>query len=367
MNWTRIAAVATVSVGLIATPVSAATIKLTQISTTFNTPIGIDYHEPTNTVAMSVNYGSGGNPYNFELVASDGTRTQFSSISGMSDEVKIATVRSVARGGSAQSLAQGFLVGELFTGNGIDGEIVRISPNGSSTFTWSLPGAGNGLMRGSLYVDRTGVYNGDLIVVTTGGEVWRIASSAPANCATGCTKIADVNTHLEGVITVPNDPIKYGSIAGKIIAGAEGPGLMYVFDANGFVGTHNLGVAIEDIDLIQANENFFGVNFGTNKLLGASASDFASMVGDILLTQEFGGGPSGLFRLYWNGTSLVAESIGLSLGSATPGQWEHVTFAPAGILEIPAVPLPASLLLLGGGVAMLAARMRLTGATTKPR
>src|SRR4030095_6885952 len=147
---------------------AGADLKLTQISTPFPSPIGIDYHEPTDSVVMSVNYASG-NPFNFERVEADGTHVQFSAISGLSDEVKIATARS----GSV------FPSGTLFTGNGIDGQITQISPDGSSIINpWvSLPGAGNGLMRGSLYVDRTGVYGGDVIAVTTAGEVWRINSA----------------------------------------------------------------------------------------------------------------------------------------------------------------------------------------------
>ena len=38
-------------------------ITLIPISTTFNNPIGIDYHPPSNSVVMSVNY-SGGTPTN---------------------------------------------------------------------------------------------------------------------------------------------------------------------------------------------------------------------------------------------------------------------------------------------------------------
>jgi hypothetical protein len=314
-----------------------AAIKLTQISTPFNNPIGIDYHEPTNSVVMSVFYSSG-SPRNFERVNLDGSHTPFSTASGFTDEVKIATVRSGGVGG--------FTTGDLFTGNGVDGQVVRITAGGATVINpWvSLPGGGNGLMRGALHVDRTGVFGGDLIVVTTAGEVWRVTSAGSP------TMLADVNVHLEGVSTVPNNAVKYGPLAGKIIAGAEGVGLLYAFDTLGNVSTYNVGVNIEDIDLIPANENFFGVNFGTSRLLGAPASEFAPFAGDILLTQEFpSGGGTGLYRLYWNGSSLVTEQFTLKTGSEFPGQWEHVTFAPAGIAEIDPVniPEPTSLALIG--------------------
>ena len=328
----------------------AQAITLTQISTNFNTPIGIDYHQPTNSVVMSVNY-SGGQPHNFERVQLDGTHVQFSNISGFTNEVKIATARSGNGGGWAP--------GTLFTGNGVDGQIVRIVPDGSSSSIIDLPGAGNGLMRGSLYVDRTGVYGGDLIAVTTSGEVWRVTSAGVG------TMLADVNTHLEGMITVPNDVAKYGPLAGKIIAGAEGEGRLYIFDNTGFIDNPLIGVNIEDIDLIVANENFFGVNFGTNRLLGAPASEFAGIVGGILLTQETHSG-SGLYNLTWNGVSLVASQLSLDAGSAPVGQWEHVTFAPAGINEIPPTkapglvpePITAALGLMGLGVLGMATRRR---------
>lgn len=320
---------------LSALPTLAADIHLTPISTAFPSPVGIDYHQPTDSVIMSVYYPAGF-PYNFERVNADGSHTQFSTFAGMSDEVKIAT----ARPGSV------FAAGTLFSGNGVDGQIVKISPDGSSIINpWvSLPGSGNGLMRGSLYVDRTGVFGGDLIAATTTGEVWRINSSGTPSL------LADVGVHLEGLSTVPNDSAKYGPLAGKIIAGAEGVGLLYAFDTTGAFSTYNVGVQIEDIDLIPENENFFGVNYGSGRLLGAPASEFDGIEGDILLTQEFDT-DSGLHRLYWNGTSLVAEALTLAPNSAIPSQWEHVTFAPAGIREIPdpVVPEPAT---VGTGLAV---------------
>src|SRR4029453_5620696 len=136
-------------------------------------------------------------------------------------------------------------------------------------------------MRGSLYVDRTGLYNGDLIVCTTEGEVWRVNDVAEP------TPIADVNVHLEGLVVVPDVPVRFGPLAGKILAGAGAQGILWAFDANGIdplfaagsgpLTTAGEPVYIEDIDIVTPNENFFGVNYGNSKLLGAAASDFLAL------------------------------------------------------------------------------------------
>jgi hypothetical protein len=298
------------------------TLKFTAISTAFNTPIGIDYHEPTNTVVLSVNYGTGGVPYNFERIDVDGNHAQMSTYSGMTDEVKIAAAR---KGNPANIPA-----GTLFTGNGKDGEIVCISADGTKIDDpWVSLGAGNGLMRGSLYVDRTGVFGGDLIVVTTTGKVWRVTAAGVP------TKIAEVATHLEGVIVVPYLPSRYGPIAGQIIAGAEEAHLLYAFAKDGTISSYSIGVDVEDIDYLIPNENFFGSNYGTSRLLGVSYTELLPMAGDILLAQEnVVAGTSGLFRLQWTGTKLEALPIPFSADSAPIGQWEHVTTAGAGIKEI---------------------------------
>ena len=251
-------------------------ITLTPITTGFNGIIGIDHYEPTNQVLISVNYPSG-NPHNFELIASDGTRTTYSTISALTDEVKIATAKD---DGGGLSLG-GFAPGTAFTGTGVAGEVTRIAPGGTQPFNapWvTLPGEG-GLLRGSTYVDRTGIFGGDLIVVTTAGNVWRVDSAGNP------TLLASLGVHLEGVITVPNDSVKYGPWAGKILAGAEGQGRIYSIDTAGNTAFFTLGINPEDFDIIPANQNFYGVNYPTT-LFGAPPSEFVGMVGDFIITQE---------------------------------------------------------------------------------
>jgi RHS repeat-associated protein len=289
--------------------------RLSTISTGFNSPIGIDYHQPTNQIVMSVNYNGGGQPHNFELVAADGTHSRFSNIRGLTDELKLATARD---DGGGMSLG-GFRAGELFAGTGVPGVIARVSPDGSTVQNpWvTLPGE-NGLMRGSLHVDRTGVFGGDLIAVTTNGGVWRITAAGQA------TQLTSIPTHLEGLSTIPDNPQKYGPWAGKILIGAENQRRFYTVDARGNTAFFDLDIYPEDIDLIPENENFFGVDFGSNRLMGAPASAFRDMVGDLLVAQE--SGP--LYRVHWNGTEFKKTTL------ATVFQWEHVTFAPAGIVEV---------------------------------
>jgi hypothetical protein len=284
-------------------------VTLTPIAIGFNNPIGIDYHEPTDQVVMSVNYPSG-TPNNFERVAQDGTRTPFSTASGFTDEVKIATVRS----GPHQS---GFTAGELFTGNGKAGEIVRISPDGTTVQNPWVTLDDPGLLRGSLFQDHYGVFGGDLIVVTTTGGVWRVTEPGSA------TQLANLGVHLEGVTTVPDLPAQYGPWAGKVVTGAEQQGEIHAIDTGGNVQTFSLGVSPEDIEIIPPGANFLGVDFAGATLWGAPSSEFAAMVGDFLIAQEAAGV---LWHVRWDAPSgsFQTEQV------AQVGQWEHVTFAPVG-------------------------------------
>jgi YD repeat-containing protein len=305
-------------------------LALQTISLGWNNPIGIDYHPPTNSVIVSVNYGSG-SPYNFELDAPDGTRTRFSNVSGITDEVYFAVARDE---GGGRSLG-GFLAGELFHGNpNLPGVIARVAPDGSSELSpWvRLPGEAGFIGRTGISLDRTGVFGGDLLVMTSAGNLWRVSSTGQS------TLIApNLGGDLESVVSLPNDPVKYGPWAGKIVVGGEDQTRLTIVDVNGTVTFADLGLKPENILVIPANENFFGVDYGDFQLKGAPAWAFAGMVGDLLMAEEL---PGRLWRVHWNGSQFEKTQL------VQISQWEHVTFAPTGLLEIPppapTVALPGS-------------------------
>jgi len=289
---------------------------LQKVTTPFNNPVGIEYHPPSNRMIVSVFYGNG-QPHNFEFVNTDGTREQFSNISGFTDEVYFAIARDEGGGHNIG----GFAAGEMFVGTGVPGVIARVSPDGATVDNpWvTLPGE-TGLMRGMLQFDRTGTFDGDLIVTTTAGNVWRVTSAGAP------TMLANLGGgDWEGLAVVPNDPLRYGPWAGKIVVGDEGRDGVYTVDAAGEVALTQIAIRPENIMIVPPNENFFGVDFGSASVYGASASQFKSMVGDVLIAEEFGGA---LWHVQWDGATFQKILL------ARVAQWEHTAFGPAGISEI---------------------------------
>jgi uncharacterized repeat protein (TIGR01451 family) len=352
------------------------TINLEPFATEFNNPIGIDFYEPAvglGRLIMTVNYyptcpGCPVPPvglHNIDLVSMDGTHEQFSNLAGEPDELKIATVR-------ASSCTGGFPVGTAFVGTGGEGEasITRIDPAGGLTQPWVALPTDEPVVRGSLYQDRHCVFGGDLIVVTGNpqdpptdrpsnfaGSVWRINSFGVA------TKIVSLGKHLEGVITLPDDPATWGPLAGRIVVGDEDfvftPDL---FQHNGPHGklfgiksatdiitvgatadpqypafphfTTNVPIHPEDLDIINrprpgisGDGDLYAVDFGNAQVLRAPASDFADKCGELLVSHEFpdDDAPAGFSTLKWNGTSYVVTPLA-NLGSAVVGHFEHVSF-----------------------------------------
>lgn len=121
----------------------------------------------------------------------------------------------------------GFLPNDTYTGNDQPGEIVKTTDDGTSVIErWVvLPDAVAPVT--GVVQDRSCAFDGDLIVVTGGNTptVWRVTSAAVP------TIVASLTAPVEGVVTVPSDPSRFGPVAGRILT--SGTDRTYAIDAGG--------------------------------------------------------------------------------------------------------------------------------------
>ncbi len=287
-------------------------------------PVGIDYSPTTNSLLISVNANANGQPNNFArlgVLGGNATLTNWSAVSNFTGEIKLATVKTTANG---------WTQGDMYFGTGQAGQIGWVSANGTSVNTNWLTLSGEPNPIGGLYIDQSGVFGGDLIVVsgasTFGGGVWRITA------AKGTNKVAQINdssghgVDCEGVVTVPNDAAKYGPWAGTILTCGETASLIYAIDVNKNVIAYDLGlVSPEDVRLIPSGQNLYCTDAGSYVVLKVPQGNFGGFVGDVLFVNEAINSPSALLIAHWTGAQFVVRQI--PLGNSL----EHVAFAPIDI------------------------------------
>lgn len=340
------------------------TVTLQSLDSEANAHYGIDYHPLTKKIVVSANTPNG-EPHNFEQIAAGGSHSRYTNVSGMTGELIIAVVREGSAANDGRSIG-GFGRGEMFFAaarmfgaNNRDGVISRVSADGSSVQqSWvKLPSPGSGDEQfsrgartddfipppdesvGGLHVDTTGLFGGDLIAVTGGGDVWRINEAGVA------TRLAQVGMALCGVIVVPGDSDRYGPWAGKIVSAAfDGSSTsIAAVDGNGAFEFFALEAppsdsptpiedpyrSAVDLEIVPAHQNFFGIDEGpAQKIVAARAEDFADLVGDVVIAFN-GSLSSSLSRVTWNGQSFIYTTL------AEANRWNQITFAPVGILDVP--------------------------------
>jgi hypothetical protein len=333
-------------------PISQAQSPITLLpvqGTAFLHPTGIGYHEPSGTLLLS-EYFSNGLPYNFDRILFDGTHVQFTNISGMQDEIYFASVRS----SYTYSIAQGFQFGDMFTGNGVGGQVMRIrtDANGNNpviTNPWVVlppPPSGKalGYIRGGLCFDETGIYNGDLIVAVDGGQVYRVNASAHATFI-GDVSVVNPNVGLlEGVIVLPNDTTLFGPYAGYVMGGGKylwtlAPGVTpkQWMSATALSGGNNN--EFENFNIAIPYTNFFGVDQAGGEIVASLWQDWQPYWNNVIMCTEWppNSGSSGIFVVTYNSSisNFTLTEIPLTSGSRRPSDFEGATFAQAGVNDIP--------------------------------
>jgi RHS repeat-associated protein len=280
-------------------------IPLTPISQGLNNPLGLDHHQPSNKLVISIN-GSPGQPSRLQLVAADGSRSEFAETSRTSSSVNIVAVRRAAAG---------FKPGELFIEASAPGAIAHVSSDGLSVQNpWITLPKETAPVSGGLTIDGTGLFNHELLAVSAQGRVWRI------NAQGGATLVVDLHASAQGVAVIPNNSERYGDWAGKLLVGDPLQAGFHAVDPQGKAVFYRLGISPKDIDLVAANENLFAVDAKKGTLYTASALALSRVVGDLLVTQE---NPGTIWRVRWSGREFQMEKL------ASTTQLAQVTFSPA--------------------------------------
>lgn len=271
-----------------------------------NRPAGID--RLGGAVLSTVN-GPGGMPFNLERIEPGAGRAPFSSLMGRRGDLALATSGSPA--------------GAVFTSNGSDGQIVRIADGGATVLDpWVALGAIGAIT--DLHVDGSGVFGGDLLVVTSLGRVWRVADDGRG------APLADLGRACAGVITLPDDP-RYGPLAGKCVVGVEGQASLYAVAADGSVTAHAMPAPVHALAHIASGEALFGVDAGNGQLVRVPASELVPFAGDVLLAQQLPRpGEAGLFLLRWDGGALRATPFSPAARSAPVFRWGQLASGASG-------------------------------------
>lgn len=226
------------------------------------------------------------------------------------------------------------------------GGLYHFSNNGATQGTFSVMGAtslNSEYVKGIAF-DPYGNFNHDMLVTTNTGNLYRVNSSGVA------TLLANITGQvLEGIDFAPAG---FGPVGGQVVVASESAGTLFAVSTAGVVtNLSTLGVTIgmaEEIGFVPLNlgsggplEGFYAAAYPFSGIQKADASQFAGMLGDAIVTGEYGS-TDPVTDVHWNGTNFVLTSIG-----NLPAQAEDGIFVTQAIIRGgDTVPEPATVALV---------------------
>jgi hypothetical protein len=142
------------------------TITLKLAATLPYAPGTVAYQQPDGGLVVSSSLNS--STPAFVLVNPNGTNASYSNLTNIPSDPNGATVRAGQAGG--------WTTGDLFSSSGTQpGQILKITSNGNTVINpWVTLSGETALGERAFTFDRTGIFGGDLIIISVNNHVWRI-------------------------------------------------------------------------------------------------------------------------------------------------------------------------------------------------
>ncbi len=322
--------------------------------TTFVTSTNIAAAEGGNTSTIAFNYNGkefvGSTYYNNQLYSTNltgGGVTKFGTPLGTGTAAGVQSSGSVAEPVLAASLGQaGFASGDIYAGTGANGDIFHYSANGSSQSLFATLPSGAGGVR-QVFFDPGTSFGGDMIVTTTSGNIYTVTSAGSVHL------LASVGEDTEGMDIATK---AWGSYAGDLLVGSEGSGTLRLVSPTGkvtvlgsvgeFPGAETVSFVPLNLNASDPLQGFYVSNYASNVQF-AAASNFTSLLGDAVITDEFGG--STMWDVHYNGSTFSITPFNFTGNQIN--QFEDGEFVTEQReIDINGAPEPSSLFLLGSAL-----------------
>jgi hypothetical protein len=196
----------------------------------------------------------------------------------------------------------GFASGDIFVGSEADGNVYHYANSGGAPALFAtLPGAAGAVRQ--IFFDPGSSFGGNMLVTTTSGNVYEITSGGVV------TLLASIGEDTEGMDIATS---AWGGYAGYLLVGSEGSGTIRLVSPSGvitvvasvgsFPGAETISFVPLDLSTSDPLQGFYVSNYPVDVQF-AAASNFTGLLGDAIVTDEFGG--STMWDVHYDGTNFT--------------------------------------------------------------